>query len=165
MVFGIASMATAGLSIYVNGAPAESSSITLLPSDFIMLGIYSDGLIDNGRYSGALVLDPGDTGVWPAVGNYTGVTANNSTLAGSAVFTTGGPDGIFIQTNGNPADTLGPGLWSEFEFHCNGQGNILVQIMDDAYGLGDSLNIRLVPEPATMALLGLGMLILPRRRA
>ena len=160
-VAGFASMATAGLSIYVDDGtgmvPAESSEILLLPSETIWLGVYSDGTVDSGRHSGALVITSGP-------GNWTGNTIDHAQIPGGAVFVTG-PAGIFIQNNWNPITTLGPGLWSEFEFRCDGMYHMWIQLFDDLYGPQDTYVIRgIIPEPMTISLLGLGALGLRRRK-
>ena len=164
LVLGCASMATAGLSLYVNGAPAETSTISIYPSDYIMIGVYSDGTMPDGKHSGAVILDPSALGQYPVLGAWTGATVDYDTvITGHYVVAPGGPVGIFYHTSAVLGEVLPAGLWSEFEFHCNGVGDIDILLADDA-GAPAFLTIHQIPEPITMALLGLGGLFLRRRK-
>ncbi len=160
LVLGFASMATAALSLYVNGAPAESSTITLQTSETIWIGVYSDGTTDQGKHSGIVILDPSGLG---QPGAWTGASIDHLQIPGGFVGVSP-PVGIFVQTNADTGLFIGPGISSEFEFHCTGIGDVDLLLLDDLYGPVGFLTIHQIPEPITMALLGLGGLFLRRRR-
>ena len=68
-------------------------------------------------------------------------------------------------SNGNPADYTGVGTVFGVKFKCLIDGNdVEVRLMDDGYSEVDSVMIHQVPEPITIALLGLGGLFLRRRK-
>ena len=162
LVLGMASMATAGLSLWVDGAPAESTSIILATSDTVMIGLYNDGTVD--KSIGYLTIDGGP-------GSWTGAYAiYNPPASGSAstyAYLYPYPSvlngWIFLNADAVLENVNGIGVLGEFEFHCDGIGDVTISYNDSALGLMDTLVIHQIPEPVTMALLGLGGLF-PRRR-
>jgi hypothetical protein len=70
---------------------------------------------------------------------------------------------IFVQ----PPNPIPPGNWFEVDLTCLKAGvDVFVELYDGAapFSLLDSLTIHQVPEPMTLALLGLGGLFMIRRR-
>ena len=59
----------------------------------------------------------------------------------------------------------GAGIWAEILFHCDGPGDVIIDLMDDTLGvIIDTVIVHQIPEPMTMSLLALGGLGLIRRR-
>ncbi len=70
---------------------------------------------------------------------------------------------IFAQT----PEPIPPGVWFEVDLKCLKAGvDVFVELYDGSapYPLIDSLTIHQIPEPMTLALLGLGGLFILRRR-
>ncbi len=162
------------LLISVNGVPTTpyDTGIYLMPSDTIRLGVYApDGYVPGG---------PGD--------KYWGLVCNPdcATISGGVVMMPPAPDASAILTDdmsglfGNPGVYGFIGSWSssmapagiyfdEIILHCeslNGPTTVsLISTLDfETYVLEDTVIIEQVPEPATMFLLGLGGLMMLRRR-
>ena len=166
LVLGIASLANAGLSLTVDGV-AAGGEITIAPSDNIMLGIVSDvqgQTGDTGQYDALLVITD------LALGSWTGVIQLGPAAIPDA-FGVIDPDGddpslaLFVNSDGIPTTLADAGLGAEFEFHCEGEGDVVVLLVDLVTGEEIPLMIHQeVPEPATMGLLALGGLFLRRRK-
>ena len=161
LVLGFASMATAGLSLVVNGLPAESSTITMAPSDYALIGVYHDGGVDQTIAYVSIESGPGSwTGAYavyapPSVPSAYGYYLGPITGMGD----------VMLLMDAEPTTAvLGIGLLGEFEFHCDDLGDVTITLVDAATGLQDILVIHQIPEPVTMALLGLGGLFLRRRK-
>ena len=58
----------------------------------------------------------------------------------------------------------GIGVLDAKEFHCTEVGDVVVHLLDDGMQIVDSIVIHQIPEPMTIALLGLGGLFLRRRK-
>jgi hypothetical protein len=176
LVIGMASAANAMvLGISADGDPDPvDSTIVLAPSETIELDIFdtegysigddvyfvlvtlpSVGTISGGEINLAsnpppdtYVLDDAvGTGFWPGPENGIG---------GSIVY---------YGTSG----TFGPGVYIDgIEFHCEGPGDAVIELWTSIdfvdWGLEDAVTIHQVPEPTTVLLLGLGGLLLRRRR-
>jgi len=71
----------------------------------------------------------------------------------------------WIHVSGNPTVDGDVGTWWDLTMHCDGPGDVTVDLYDSSgYILIDSLTIQQIPEPITVALLGLGGLLLRRRK-
>ena len=154
LVLGLVSAANAVISLSVNGLdPGEEHTIN--PSDEIVLDVSSDNsdgysfwlyiydipvrTLSNGRVT------QGNLSVINLAGRYQDYDYYGVTIADS-----GG--------------ALVPGTGFEVDFHCDGPGDVLVELLAFSdYALIDSLVIH-QPEPMTIALLGLGGLFLRRRK-
>jgi len=185
IVLGMVSVTSAALQISVYSLTGgetwdplnpEDSEITLEPSDYLLLGIWTDAAIPDsitwalycdtslGIISGGAYVGPDDGGdiygfnyepasafgVIPPVGE-------DGIMGGIAVF--GG--------NGVLPDTV---LYDQILFHCEAEGDTLISLglvnsdTGEIIEVMDSVIIHQVPEPATIALLGLGGLLLRRKK-
>jgi len=176
LVLSMASLASAAMqmSLQVNGEDADA--ITLAPSEFVTISIVGAGdatgawLVAAGpgtlvggdishvanEYMNEMVMsseiEPG----------YTWGDFFNSMYPG----TTRAIDLVWVDTE-SPFVTFGPGLFGEAVFHCDGEGDVTIAIIDYAGEeliIADTLLITQLPEPMTMVLLGLGGLFLRRRK-
>ena len=170
MVLGVASMANATLQISVAGDqnPVDSE-ITVLPSEETTLDIWTDADIVQGVGEGYyfLTADPLKATVSGGVSLWAGDVIHYGT--GASAYVAGeGPWGGIALVNASliPA---GSTLVDEILFHCESEEDAVVDLYfttDFAtFNLVDSVTIhQMIPEPMTMALLGLGGLFLRRRK-
>ena len=181
LVFGMASVASAALSISVHeltGEPYEGRVLNI--SEFLWLDIVSD--IDIAP-AGA------GEGYWALVAN-----TDCATISGGIMPLTGGhldwsfelyDDAVGIGATGLPVGENGvlgniitfgavipkeTAIFDQILFHCeaeNGPTTVTLYDLDDyaqVEGTWDFVVIQQIPEPATMLLLGLGGLLLRRRK-
>ena len=66
--------------------------------------------------------------------------------------------------NGVPTDFYGVGTLADFGLAADVEGTIELTLLDAGFSPLDSMTITVVPEPMTMALLGLGGLFLRRKK-
>ena len=182
LILGMAQVASAGFLISVDGVvDPPDTSIELLPSEYAMIDIHTDGTESQqavwlvcegpGVFQSAGVLNPAVG--WAAVATSTLYTTGD----GSGIvewFAMDPPDGMgYTNTSSvvNPefflaaAGLLPAGmLIDEIAFHCEGPGEVLLTLLNENFELMDTQLIHQIPEPMTMALLGLGGLALIRRR-
>ena len=188
MVLGMASMANAMLQISVNGQlDVPDTAISLLPSQSVMIdihGVAPETLTPIDQW--LIVEGPGTV-----AGGVLLYGGNGSVLKGPIDGTWPPPDDVVIgwlqglgyQTNqayymnfvemttSAPPSMLGK-LVDEIILHCEGPGEVLLtlaNIYDDGMGtvtitVSDTQLIHQIPEPITVALLGLGGLFLRRRK-
>ena len=157
--------ANAGLTIMVRGedglwAEYADSKLTITPSTEIEVGIIDDGLTPVGTVGFGLALGLGSLSDNVVVFQ-DGVTAF---LADDAVTAERlGLQNMFISmTLDQPNEE---GLLVSDIFHCEGEGDVTLALIDYETGLIlDTQVIHQVPEPATLALLSLGGLLLRRRQ-
>ena len=155
LVLSVASLATAGLSL--NG-PA-----IMAPSDIATIELVADPGEGGLLYVVVLEGDPGTllTGAaGPAAGD----------LGEALGYVEGGWNSSGYElTVADSGGILPGGIVGLFDFHCDGPGDVVIRVYNDAVGyeIGDevaALTITQIPEPATMALLGLGALVLRRKK-
>ena len=179
LVLGIASVASAGLALSVNGGPAPAE-ITLEPSDTIVLDVHAtpgfglgDFQISLSNAQGSLdasqvVFSEAYTTMYiPAYGPITSAWglawANVGHLQdGPQHFSLGGG-------NLPPAATLYDELIMDgLVFHCEEPTDVIITLEEymgaGQFSLLQTIIVHQIPEPITMGLLGLGGLFLRRRK-
>lgn len=167
LVLGMSSLASAALVLDYNGQ-TNPGEVTIAPSDYVWISV--DNTVANApQYSGVVViLDPATyypSGLAKWTGNIN-VYSPPVPAGAPAAYTYGGYLGVFDTRVLDPSVTIPAGVGFEFELHCDALGAILVALVHDQQqgAVVDTLLIHQIPEPMTMALLGLGGLGLLRRR-
>ena len=183
LVLGIATLASAGLQISVGGVQEPiDSEIILAPSDTIELDIWTDA--DIGMFEAKtwalLVADKlvgtitGGTSPVGYADPWPGDAATDNTAMVIPQPYTGKAGGYLAGMSDNPL--AGAVLYDSFIFHCEGEGDAVIELWemvntatlpDENYEMTtllDTVIIHQIPEPMTMALLGLGGLFLRRRK-
>jgi len=161
LVLGMASLANAGLSLYLNGSPAADTTIGL--NDVVTIGLYSD---DTSFFNAYVINGPDDpvaigTLADPVDETIAGNMAGHSDYAAAD----GWGNGFLYTTAGSPPT---PGVAAGVQHTCTfssaevGVTTIYLYEGSDPYGELDSFTIT-VPEPATIALLCLGGLLLRKK--
>jgi hypothetical protein len=189
LVFGMASVANAGLWLSVGDSadPPPASQIVLYPSDTIEITIWSDipfevwmpmenqptpyiltlGLVDDtalGNTDGGVVAPQFNSGKYTefpelvqSFRDYLGMPTIVDVAQAEIIHTN--PDDV-ITTTGK--------VVSQIIFHCDsdlGDGEVTILLVDAvSFETLSSLTIHQIPEPMTVALLGLGSLFMLRRR-
>ena len=163
LILGMASMANAALTITVSQSgdqgtyvPGVSSEIFLQPTETIWLGINQD--TPDVQYDASLIIVAGP-------GSFTGGYVIDLEHAIPEAYVYPYNAQISYAFNSTPAIRQFPaGTGFGFEFHCDDLGPVEIVLTELATGATDVLIIHQIPEPMTMALLGLGGLALIRRR-
>jgi hypothetical protein len=188
MVLSMATMANAGLTINVNGVNPADSDISLLPSQTVAISVEGDG--QNNPYTDYFLINTvtgnatmtGVNLVWPGVpssAQYAGA-ADLAMLQGLGYNTT---NTIWMSLNDGGGLPIGGTIINDVTLHCDIAPNDVllslisltwVQTGEDEEGMPlygaeivtfDTQVIhQIIPEPITMALLGIGGLFLRRRK-
>jgi hypothetical protein len=172
LIFALASLASAGLQISVNGhpEPPESYDFGLFPSEIVILDIWTDSPIQPGVGEGwwALVCNPLDGSMQPGVS----VIPEEPGIAiypGPVPALAPNPDGVYGLIALSTISLIEPGttIYDDIIFHCHSPEDVIVTLwygpQIGAWVPVDSVVIH-QPEPMTIALLGLGGLFLRRRK-
>jgi len=160
----MAVVVNATMYISVNGVVnPENSSVIIEPSDHLILGIVNTDELEDSS-----VLRMGISVASPGPGS---LDASRIDLpyGGLATMTDNAVEAGMLGLQ-NPFIALQLGgqvgiLADDISFHCNGIGDVKIAITDDDGNVLDTQVIHQVPEPITIALLGLGGLFLRRRIA
>ena len=185
LVFGMASLANATLLISVDGVTDPVEEIILGPSDEVTIDIMGDGrdqpqdaflIIQGlGAIAGYTMLYPGSASLYMELEEFAegaGMTPEDLLAAlGTAYGYHGATDLSYMNfadttPMGGPYDPLSGKLVDDIIFHCEGGiGDVTLTLTDGEFAqVFDTQIIHQIPEPATIALLGLGGLFLRRRR-
>ena len=170
LVLGMASMANAALSLVVNGVEVGADYTLYNTSDTIWIGVYDD--TGNTQYDRGIVLTEETPGVAEAGGSWTGGYAYYAPPAVPAGYTfplgyiTGIGDVWYLVDSEPTANMTAIGLQAEYEFHCDVLfDDVVINLTDTTLvNMIDTITIHQIPEPMTMVLLGLGGLLLRRRK-
>jgi len=159
----VANSQVSQLLIAVNGVvDPPDSSINIRPSDVLNLQIWSDGQISPGAVAlgiGAGSQGPGSLDASKAVLPYGGVAVMMDDVAMAEAMGIKSPF-ISLELPNNQ------GILVDFiKFHCDGPGDVTISLVDPDGVVLDQQVIHQIPEPLTIALLGLGGLYLRRRIA
>jgi hypothetical protein len=187
LVLGLASVAyaeiVASLELSINGVKNGAGvlqEITIAPCDTLLIDVYnnSPGPISDQFWLGIQVGQlpssaDSDKGEWyrgSATIPYDVNDGHNRSAGNAATFTDGGyginwfsfDTGLYGM---EPGQYPVAGTWFTDIFHCLGPGYVYINLYDTSgYILEDSILVHQIPEPVTLALLGLGGLLLRRRK-
>jgi len=173
MVLGLVATANATIKLQVNGQDV-GSDISLMPSDTITIGIYNIDYVLMTNRNFPSYVDLSDLACF-SVNNLRLGAAHGDTLTDISYASYPGDDygEVTMNQNWNPAtpSPVASGVIGLFNFHCELQPNVVVVTLYD-YNANhpdqgtpvQTLTIHQIPEPITVALLGLGGLFLRRRK-
>lgn len=160
LVLGMAAGANAAIQLSINGAPAPDT-YEMRVSDVIVVDVMSD---DSSNYGAWLVLEDKAAGL--------GEWASDVTITPAA-----GADAYAVDWDAdypgwwelsaasfNPDAPVLAGVHFLIDFHCLGEGEVVLTLRDYGENEVDRVTIAQVPEPITLALLGIGGLFLRRRK-
>ena len=158
LVLGLAGVANASYSLTLNGSTAPDE-VTIAPCDYVVIDV-SESASGTG-FTLYLELLGSDYGEWAG-----GMTVHD--IAGTLA--SYDEDFGYVDTwrliSGGTAG-YEAGTHFEISFHCKAEGDVTINLYDEnwTYPVIDAITIhQVIPEPMTIALLGLGGLFLRRRK-
>lgn len=171
LVLGLASIANATFSLTVDGVDpgAEYDLNFVTGPNPVAIGVYNDTQGAN-QWQFAVAMSLPTTASWTGGNNIyvpPNTPGNVNTYVGTGIDPT--KDVWYAPwANGIPTDFYGVGVLGDFELLCSAVvGDVVIELLDVVTaGMPtlDTLTIHQIPEPATMLLLGLGGLLLRRRK-
>jgi len=171
LVLSIATVANAVMEpmhFTVDGTATTSATVSV--GGTVMIGVTIGTTGNEAMYKGRLALldvAPDGLGEWTGVSSIKPPTA---TIANASV-TYEGYDSLytedlwlFVNTEAALHSELTGGLGFEFGYKALGTGEVSILLYDENYNVMETLVIEQIPEPATMLLLGLGGLLIRRKK-
>lgn len=160
LVLGVAQLASATIFLSVDGTTQAGSGVTVGVGDSITVYVVDTAGVDHKNYWDMAMSQPA-----------TMATPIASAAAGELSAVTDYSTGTLYDFELLAAKGLGtPDIGSQFSAIFTATGiageTFTMDLLEGAspYGNEDSLTITIVPEPATMAILGLGALLLRRKK-
>jgi hypothetical protein len=168
LVLGIASLATASIQLGIGGnTDLIDSEIWLDPSQEIVFDVIASGE-EYGMPIFVNIMMMDGAGTMAPLTNYViPYDPEDPMTELDVTFPALIPGEVYLLDTIIPGPTPNPiqGLLGDFVFHCAGPGDVLIMLGFDVYDASlDQLIVHQTPEPATMALLGLGALVLRRKK-
>jgi len=162
LVMSMVAVANAGLTVVIQDETGgwqdyENSTFTITPSTEIIWGVLDDGQSTAGLYVLGSTGPGSFTDPVAESGAATAVMSDNEVMAADY-----GVQNPFISMT--LIDSV-DGLLFTSVFHCDGPQDVTLYAVDENFTTMDTQVIHQVPEPATLALLCIGGLLLRKRRS
>ena len=160
LVLGLASSANA---LYLEIDGTSTDTFDLSQGSTASISIISE---DNSSWLGYIVVPDGSVGMLsnPSIFDDAGNLASATSYT-EAGFGTGYELTAAMSVNGVPPLATGPQFSFDFSGGIAGDTTQVLLFLDPEYNIpADSISISIVPEPMTIALLGLGALLLRTRK-
>jgi len=150
-ILAVSTTANAALSLYINDSPAPSS-VDVLVDQVLTVQIYSDTTLTYpAAYAYFIGVDESGVGL---------LTEPDPHQPHIDLL----PDIIWDLDFDALTYPCGPGVLFTTNYFSDSQGSNVVSLLDDGLNPLDSFEVNVVPEPMTILMLGVGGLILRKRR-
>jgi hypothetical protein len=176
MVLSMATVANAVLRITVDGAiDLPDTSICLLPSETAMIGVWGDGLTPTPQDSYIIIEGPavvsGGAITYGGLGSSLDLYTDDDTyipwMVSEGFNTNQAYYYVLIDMVTTTQLPLAGQMIDGILLHGEGMGDVVItmgMVYDEGWTIFDTQVIHQIPEPMTMAVLGLGGLFLRRRK-